>query len=111
MNSASLEAGSRILRAAYSTWRKLLEAAFVPELGQSTSITCSRWRLWPGARAGSFRRVAAFLRRHSSPSMIRDPTETEKPPSSLMRTVSGFSPVGVLYDATSPSKPAGGHIF
>jgi hypothetical protein len=33
MNTASLEAGSRILRAAYSTWRKLLEAAFVPELG------------------------------------------------------------------------------
>ena len=44
--------------------------------GHSRSITCSRWRRWPRARASNFTRVAAFLSRQASPTMVCGPTET-----------------------------------
>ena len=51
-------------------------------------MKCSRWRRCPGARASSFTRLAAFLRRHPFSATDRVPTKTRKPPSSLTRTVS-----------------------
>ena len=67
------------------TRRRLLEAAFLPEFGHKRSIACSRWRRWPEERARSFTKAAAFLRRQASPSMLRGPMETLKPPSNHTR--------------------------
>lgn len=97
------------MRAAWTTWRRLLEADLLLELGQSLSMICSRWRRCPGARASSFTTPAGFLRRHCLSSMILEPTETLNPPSSQMRTGSVPSPVGIT-DRAAPSKPEGGHI-
>src|SRR5215216_6706514 len=88
--------GSRVRRAECTVWRRLLEAALVPRCGQSVYITCSRWRRFPAARARSLTRLAAFLRRQAPSSMVRAPTVTSKPPSTLMRTASGFLPVSLL---------------
>jgi hypothetical protein len=49
----------------------------------------SRWRWCPGARASSFTRAEAFLKRHAPSSTVWVPTETRNPPSSQTRTVSG----------------------
>jgi hypothetical protein len=49
----------------------------------------SRWRWCPGARASSFTRAEAFLKRHAPSTTVRVPTETRNPPSSQTRTVSG----------------------
>jgi hypothetical protein len=46
----------------------------------------SRWRWCPGARASSFTRAAAFLKRHAPSSTMWVPTETRNPPSSQTRT-------------------------
>src|SRR5215207_8223139 len=81
-------AGSRILRAAWRVLRRLLEAALVPESGQSRSITCARWSRWLGARASSFTRLDAFLRRHAPLSMVLEPTDTLNPPSRHTRMAS-----------------------
>jgi hypothetical protein len=88
--------GSRVRRAECAVWRRLLEAALIPSSGQSVYITCSRWRRFPAAKARSLTRLAAFLRRQASSSMVRAPTLTSKPPSNLMRTASGFLPVSLL---------------
>ena len=66
----------------------MLAATFASRSGQSRSITRSRWRRWPGARASSLVRLAALRCRHLPPSMSRDPTRTRKSPSSQTRTVS-----------------------
>src|SRR3954470_744195 len=81
-----------VLRAALRTPRRLLEAAFLARSGQSRSIACSRCSRCPSARASSFTRPAAFLSRHEASDMVRDPTDTSKPPSSLIRMASGSSP-------------------
>jgi hypothetical protein len=75
-------AGSKILLAACRVLRRLLEAAFLPELGHKRFIACSRWRRCPGARASNFTKVVAFRRRHSLCWIVRLPTDTLKPPSS-----------------------------
>src|SRR5215208_1861491 len=59
-------------------------------------MICSRCRRLPEARARSFMRLAAFLRRQASSWMVRAPTMTSKPPSNLMRTASGFLPLSLV---------------
>src|SRR5215203_2245548 len=80
--------GSRILRAAWRILRRLLEDALLLASGQRRSIACSRWRRWPEARASSFTKAAAFLRRQASWVMARGPTLTRNPPSNRTRTAS-----------------------
>jgi hypothetical protein len=82
----------------------------IPKSGQSASMTCSRWRRWPGARTSSFTRLLAFLKRHRSSLMVREPTETRKPPSSHTRTVSRLLPVGAS-GCVMPSKPEEGRLI
>ena len=81
-------AGSRTLRAAWRVLRRLLEAAFLPALGHKISIACSRWRRWPGARASSFTRTAAFFRCQASWAIALEPTLTRNPPSNHARNAS-----------------------
>src|SRR5918995_2671592 len=84
---------SKVRRAVCTVWRRLLEAALIPSSGQSVSISCSRWRRFPVAKARSLTRLAAFLRRQAPSSMVRAPTLTSKPPSTLMRMASSLSEV------------------
>jgi hypothetical protein len=81
----------------------------LPESGHNASTTCSRWRWCLGARASSFTRAAAFLRRQAFCWMVWDPTETEKPPRSLIRSGSGPPPTEPT-DCLAPFEPAGGPI-
>src|SRR5215207_10410184 len=62
-------------------------------------MICSRWRRCPGARASSFTRAAAFLKRQTPSWMVLLPTETENPPSNLMRTASSLLEVPCLSDS------------
>ena len=80
-----------------------------PSRARGGPSTCSRCMRWPGARASSFTRAAAFFERHSSCRITRVPTETEKPPSSRMRTACGL----LLIDSSAcviPSDPAIGRV-
>ena len=81
--------GPRARRAAWRAWLRLLAAACLPWSGQRRSMARSRWRWCQGARASSFRRLAAFLSRHAPSSTVWVPTETRNPPSSQRRSVSG----------------------
>jgi hypothetical protein len=69
---------------------RLLVAGAASRSDQSKSITRSRCILWLGARASSFTRPAAFLSRHWLSSMVLDPTETRKSPSSQTRISSSL---------------------
>jgi hypothetical protein len=84
-------AGTRTLRAAHRTWRRLLVADFLPDSGHSRSITCSRCMRWPGSKDSSLTRLAAFLSRHASASIYLEPTLTRKLPSNQIRIASGLS--------------------
>ena len=73
-------------RATCSTWCRLLAAASGARSGQSTAITCSRCRRWPGASASSFTSVLALRRRHAPSGTSWSSTATAKAPSRWMRT-------------------------
>jgi hypothetical protein len=63
----------------------------LPKLGHIRSISCSRWRTCPGAKASSFTRLLVFLRCHFPSATAREPTQTLKPPKRRTRTGKGPS--------------------
>src|SRR5215216_4895849 len=99
-------AGSMTLRAAWRVLRRLFEAAFLPESDHRRSIACSRCMRWPGARARSFTKIAAFLRCQASWGMVLEPILTRKPPSNQTLIDLRFSPLATS-DLLRRSDPEG----